>query len=130
MSDQTASVLLVDDETHICYVIGRKLEQAGYQVHQANDGEEGLQQALEHQPDLIISDSEMPIMTGIALAHALTRHPETKDIPVLMLTARNFTIANCKIAGTNVVAVLSKPFSPRDILRQVDELMATHVSAD
>ena len=66
-------VLLVDDEPHIPMVVGRKLSSAGYEVITASDGEEGLAAANEFGPDLIITDLQMPYMSGAELAAATRR---------------------------------------------------------
>ena len=115
-------VLLVDDEAHILHVVAMKLRGAGFEVHTAGDGEEGFTAAKELEPDLIVSDLQMPFMDGIELAHAIKCDDRLCKTPVLMLTARGFSIPKEKLDETNVVAVLSKPFSPREVLAKVEEL--------
>jgi CheY-like chemotaxis protein len=116
-------ILVVDDEAHIVHVVTLKLQNAGYQVLTAEDGEEGLALAIEHRPDLVISDYQMPFMTGLELCMQLKKHEQTKATPALMLTARGFSLPNELLEQTNIVTVLSKPFSPRDILARVQELI-------
>lgn len=119
---QQPTVLCVDDESHILHVVSLKLRNAGYRVLTAEDGEEGLQAAFEHVPDLIITDFQMPFLTGLELCVELKKHPPTSHIPVLMLTARGFSLGQEQLDQTNIVAVLNKPFSPRDVLARVQEL--------
>ncbi|MHC5029111.1 MAG: response regulator, partial [Planctomycetota bacterium] len=109
-------ILVVDDEAHIVQVLSFKLGNAGYEVLTAVDGEEGLDLALSERPDLIITDFQMPYMTGLELCNALASNPETKSIPVLMLTARGYALEADDLAVGNIKDVLSKPFSPRAIL--------------
>ena len=127
MSD-TPTILCADDESHILHVVSLKLRNAGYHVLTAEDGEEALQAALEHRPDLIITDYQMPFLTGLELCLELKQHPETVSIPVLMLTARGFALPREQIDRTNIVAVLAKPFSPRDVLARTQEIIG-HAAA-
>ena len=119
----TGRVLVVDDEAHILQVLSFKLRKAGLEVVTAVDGEEGLEAALQERPDLIITDFQMPYMTGLELCRALAEHHATKDIPVLMLTARGYSLDDEDLKLGNLRDVLSKPFSPRTILQQVLEIL-------
>lgn len=121
MNSSAPLILVVDDETHILYVMGVKLRDAGYRVLTANDGKEGLALAMERMPDLVITDYQMPYMTGVELCRKLKEHAPTSAIPALMLTARGFSIPKNDIQ-TNIVAVIAKPFSPRDVLTWVQKL--------
>lgn len=123
-------ILVVDDEAHIRHVVTLKLSNAGYNVITAEDGEEGLELCLEHLPDLVITDYQMPYMTGLELCIGLKKHPSTSAIPALMLTARGFSIASEYMDQTNILEVTSKPFSPRDILLRVQELLGEVVEQD
>jgi len=123
MSTKPPVILVVDDEAHILHVVSLKLSKAGFEVITAEDGEEGLAVATEHQPDLIITDYQMPFMTGLELCIELKKQEETRDIPALMLTARGFSLASDDLDQTNIAGVISKPFSPREILDQVQNLI-------
>jgi len=116
-------ILVVDDETHIVHVVSLKLTRAGYQVIPAEDGEEALELALEHCPDVVITDFQMPIMNGLELCIEMRQHELTANTPVLMLTARGFGLDDDQLSQTNIVEVLSKPFSPREILSRVEKLL-------
>ena len=70
MSRDKPLILVVDDETHILHVVGLKLSNAGYEIITAEDGEEGLEVAVEQTPDLVITDFQMPFMTGLELSIA------------------------------------------------------------
>ena len=123
-------ILVVDDESHILHVVRLKLKNAGYEVVTAEDGEEGAAAALEHQPDLIISDYQMPFMSGLEMCLKLREYPATRFIPAVMLTARGFTLSQQQLEQAHIAAVLSKPFSPRDILTHVRELLSEQSQAD
>lgn len=128
-------ILAADDEAHILHVLNLKLTNAGYQVITAEDGEEALVMALEQKPDLLITDFQMPYMNGLELCQKMRSDPRTKDIPALMLTARGFSLSPEDLEQTNIASVLSKPFSPREVLARVQELIgqqnpsATHPQA-
>lgn len=116
-------ILVVDDETHILHVVSLKLANAGYDVITAEDGEEALGIAIDRNPDLVITDYQMPFMTGLELCVKLKEHELTRATPALMLTARGFSLAGEYLEQTNIAGVLSKPFSPREVLGRVQELI-------
>jgi two-component system, OmpR family, alkaline phosphatase synthesis response regulator PhoP len=116
-------VLVVDDESHIVQVVSLKLRNAGYDVITAPDGEEGYETACRERPDVIITDYQMPYMTGLELCRQLARNPATRKIPVLMLTARGYALDEDDLVVGNIRDVMSKPFSPRLIVAQVKKLL-------
>lgn len=117
------TVLLVDDEPHIPMVVGRKLTTSGYEVVTASDGEEGLAAARETKPDLIITDLQMPYMSGAEFAAALRDDPTLCQVPVILLTARGYVLSDEERQSTNIKQFLSKPFSVHEVLRVVEELL-------
>ena len=90
----------------------------------AVDGEEALETALREVPDMVITDFQMPYMTGLELVHAMAQDASTNAIPVLMLTARGYAIDDEDLAIGNIRGVESKPFSPRAILTKVETILA------
>jgi two-component system alkaline phosphatase synthesis response regulator PhoP len=123
-------VLIVDDEAHIVQVLSIKLRNAGYEVFTAVDGEEALELAGREIPDLVITDFQMPYMTGMELCRALAENEATARIPVVMLTARGYALDDEDLALGNIKDVLSKPFSPRAIVQQVKALLAGEVRTE
>ena len=121
MADKT--VLVVDDEIHIVHVVAIKLRNNGYEVVSADNGAEALELALKEKPDIIVTDYQMPIMTGLELVENLRRHDETKDIPVIMLTARSFAIEQEQQDALQISGCLSKPFSPRELLGNIEDVL-------
>ena len=130
MSEQAGAItiLIVDDESHILNVLSLKLQNAGYHVMTAADGEEGFELAQQIQPDLIISDYQMPFMTGLEMCAKLREQPATAKTPALMLTARGFSLTQIDLERTIIRGVLSKPFSPREVLSRVQELVQSGVT--
>ena len=123
MEQRPALIMIVDDEAHIVHVVTMKLQNAGYQVISAEDGEEALELATRRQPAAIITDYQMPFMNGLELCIRLKQQPTTQHIPCLMLTARGYSLDEEQMRLTNIVAMMSKPFSPREILARVQELV-------
>lgn len=123
MSRPKPVILIADDESHILHVVRLKLINAGYEVVTAGDGEEGLELALERLPDLVITDYQMPHLNGLELSRKLKAEGRTAYVPVLMLTARGASLSEEEMRGTNIAGVLSKPFSPREVLARVRELL-------
>ena len=130
MSDKKPLVLIVDDETHILHVLSMKLTNGGFDVITAEDGEEALEEALQNKPDLIITDYHMPYLTGLDLCVKLKEHETTRTIPCVMLTARGYNIAAEHLDRTNITTVLTKPFSPREVLALVQETLGHREAKD
>ncbi|MCI0364883.1 MAG: response regulator [Phycisphaerales bacterium] len=122
-------ILVVDDEAHIVQVLSLKLRNAGYDVLTAIDGEEGFELAVQHRPNLIITDFQMPYMTGLELCRELAANPETAGIPVVILTARGYALDPEDLTIGNIKNVLSKPFSPRAIMELIQRLLQSQPGA-
>jgi DNA-binding response OmpR family regulator len=118
------NVLVVDDEPHITHVVCLKFRNSGHEVRTAADGEQAFELASRQVPDIIITDLQMPYMDGLELCMKLKQHAPTSAVPVIMLTARGHAISPHDLAQTNIRLVLSKPFSPREVLESAERLMA------
>ena len=116
-------ILVVDDETHVVHVLSVKLQRAGFRVVFAMDGREGLACAIDDPPDLVITDYQMPFLNGLELCAALQDNDRTQYIPVILLTARSHHIKGDATPPTNIKAMIGKPFSPREVLSRVCELL-------
>ncbi len=123
-------ILVVDDEAHILHVLSLKLRNAGYEVITAVDGEDGYELATQELPDLVITDFQMPYMTGLELCRALAANPPTAGIPVLILTARGYALDDEDLEIGNIKHVLTKPFSPRAVLRVVEDVLGGSTSPE
>ena len=116
-------VLVVDDEIHIVHVVAIKLRNNGFEVITASNGAEGYELACSEKPDIIVTDFQMPLMTGLQLAEKIRTNEETKDIPVILLTARNFAIEDKQRQDLQISDCLSKPFSPKELLGTIEDIL-------
>ena len=117
--DQPLSILVADDEPHIVRVVSFKLKLAGFEVISAGNGQEAWEILSDRSIDLVLTDHQMPYLTGLDLAKRMAEHPRTASIPVLMLTARGFRLTPVELQGAGIVEILDKPFSPRMLLDAV-----------
>jgi two-component system, OmpR family, alkaline phosphatase synthesis response regulator PhoP len=118
------TILVADDESHILNVVSLKLRNAGYRVITASDGQEALDMAQMEHPDLLITDYHMPLLSGIELCKRLRTDPSTASLKMIMLTARGYNLESKDTAESGIRRMLSKPFSPRELLATVNEVLA------
>ena len=116
-------VLVVDDEVHIIHVVAIKLRNNDFDVITATNGSEAFELACREKPDIVVTDFQMPVMTGLELVQKMRQDEGTKDIPVIMLTARSFAIEDDEKEELQISEYLSKPFSPRELLRSVEDVL-------
>ncbi|MBO8433813.1 MAG: response regulator transcription factor [Tyzzerella sp.] len=126
MSKKT--ILTIDDEIHILELLRYNLESAGYNVIQAESGEEGLDIIENRNIDAVLLDLMLPVIDGLEVLRRIRTNPETKKIPVIMLTAKSEEFD--KVLGLEMGAddYIAKPFSIRElqarlkaVLRRVDD---------
>jgi two-component system alkaline phosphatase synthesis response regulator PhoP len=122
-------ILIADDEVHIIQVVAIKLKNNGFEVITAENGQKAFELACEHKPDLVITDFQMPIMTGLELIEKLRQNPDTASVPVIMLTARGFAIEDDIRQSLKISDCLSKPFSPRELLQNVQQVLEQEIAA-
>ncbi|MBY0112675.1 MAG: response regulator [Phycisphaerales bacterium] len=113
------TILICDDETVITFMLASRFRELGYNVLTGSDGEEGFRLACESIPAAIISDFQMPRVDGLQLAKRLKTDQRTSAIPVLMLTARGHRISPRDLQETNIVQVMPKPFSAKELSAMV-----------
>ena len=116
-------VLIVDDEIHIVHVVAIKLRNNDYDVISAENGAEAFELACSEKPDIIVTDFQMPVMTGLELVEKIRQCDQVKDIPVIMLTARNFAIEDQQKEDLQISQCLSKPFSPKELLEYIEDIL-------
>ena len=121
-------VLVCDDEPHIVHVVALKLRNAGFEVITAANGQEGLNLAQVHCPALIFTDYQMPMLSGIELCAKLRADQKTRAIPVVILSARSFSLEDAIKNLDNIKQVMPKPFSPREVLETAQRLTGVIVS--
>ena len=124
------TILVIDNEQPMLELARIILERAGYQVLDALNGEEGLEQALKCRPDLILLDFMMPVLNGIDTFEKLVTDPlykDIRDIPVIMLTARSIEEAQRKeLLAMGLAAYLVKPFGHRELVNVIDNVFLSH----
>ncbi len=118
-----AKILIVDDSASMRQMVAFTLKSAGHDVSEAGDGAEGLKVAQGQAMDLVLSDVNMPVMTGIELCEKLRQLPNYKFTPVLMLTTES--TGDKKMAGKSVGATgwIVKPFNPTQLLSTVEKVL-------
>ena len=124
MTDRkTPLVLVADDEEDIRALVAFRLQRAGYDVITAADGEEALTLATTRLPDVVVLDMMMPKATGLEVTRTLRGQDTTKEIPVILLTARaqEADVASGFEAGAD--DYVKKPFSPKDLQLRVQALL-------
>ena len=116
-------ILVVDDEVYILHILEFSLGAEGFQVITANNGELAVEKAIVEQPDLIVLDVMMPVLDGYETCRRLKRQAETKEIPVILLTAKGRDAD--KRLGYEVGAIdyIIKPFSPSRLIGRIEEIV-------
>jgi len=112
-------VLIVDDDTKLRRLLGHLLTNAGYQVIEAEDGEEGLSLALQESPQIVVTDWSMPSMSGLELCRTLRRMEIGRHTFILMLTAREEEERVLDAFNAGADDYVTKPFNPRILLARV-----------
>lgn len=116
-------VLMVDDEPDITGLVAYHLARAGYRVITASSGPEALRSVRDEQPDLIVLDLMLPGMSGFDVLAELRRHEETRDIGVIVLTARRDEADRIKGLTLGADDYLPKPFSPEELVLRVGAVL-------
>lgn len=114
-----ARVLVADDESDVRGLIVYRLSRSGYQVVEAVDGEEALALALDLVPDLAVLDVMMPKLDGLEVTRRLRQHEQTRDVPVILLTARAQEADVTRGFEVGADDYLKKPFDPDELLARV-----------
>jgi two-component system phosphate regulon response regulator PhoB len=114
-----AQVLLVDDEPAQREVLSYNLRAEGYAVRCAANGEEAIQLMSEASPDLVILDWMMPLMSGIEVCRQIKASPETRHIPVIMLSARSQEVDTVRGLETGADDYVVKPYSIKELMARV-----------
>src|SRR5215475_8446921 len=130
MSLDRGPVLIVDDERDLRTLVDFNLRQAGFTTAQASTGAEALARARSLHPRVIILDLNLPDVSGMDVCRLLRADPDTRDTPILMLTARG--AEEDRVQGFEVGAddYLPKPFSVRELVLRVDAVSRRRQSSD
>ena len=116
-------ILVVDDEVYILHILDFSLGAEGFDVITATDGEEALAKAQREKPDLIVMDVMMPRLDGYETCRRLKNDPGTRDIPVLLLTARGREEDRKQGMESGADDYITKPFSPNKLISRVSDIL-------
>ncbi len=119
----TRTVLLVDDEPNIILSLEFLIEQAGYEVRIARDGEAALKSIEERKPDLILLDVMLPKRDGFDVCERIRANPAWNDIRIIMLTAKGRDSEREKGLALGADAYITKPFSTREAMEQIKRFL-------
>jgi len=114
-----SKILIVDDEPDLLSNLRCRLEVNKYNVSIATNGQDGLDKAMEEKPDVILLDNNMPIMTGPEMLKRLKQNPQTKDIPVIMLTALCDQSDIAEVSALGIKDYITKPFDYVTLMEKI-----------
>jgi len=116
-------ILVVEDEAAIATMLRYNLEKQGFRVEEATDGQEAMVRIGETTPDLVLLDWMLPVMSGIEVCRQIRRRPETRELPVIMLTAR--TEDHDAVRALNIGAddYITKPFGIEALMARIRALL-------
>ena len=118
-------LLVVDDDPDILDLLIFKLERAGFDVTSASDGDGAIKAFRAQRPDLVVLDWTMPGADGLEVCAELRRHPETADVPVILLTAKAQEADLQRGLAASISRYMTKPFSPDELVRAVRDCLVT-----
>jgi DNA-binding response OmpR family regulator len=117
-------ILVVDDEVYIVQILEFSLSRIeGYEVITASDGEEALEKVQEGRPDLVVLDVMMPRMDGYEACKRLKAEEATKDIPVILLSAKGRAMDQNRGFEVGADDYITKPFSPRKLIEKINTVL-------
>ena len=112
-------ILIVEDELPLITLLRYNLEEAGFEVDEATNGDEALISVRERLPDLVVLDWMLPAVSGIEVCRQFRRRRETRDLPVIMLTARSEEADRVRGLDSGADDYITKPFSPKELIARV-----------
>jgi two-component system, cell cycle response regulator DivK len=118
-------ILLVEDHEEIWDFLSRRLKRRGYEVTVAQDGQQGLEKTRAERPDLVLLDMNLPVMDGWTLAQTLKGDAETKNIPIIALTAHAMAGDRDKALNAGCDDYHAKPVDFSHLLSQIEAALAT-----
>ncbi|MBM7659569.1 CheY-like chemotaxis protein [Bacillus mesophilus] len=117
-------VLLAEDEEVLRMLVVDTLEDEGYLIDEASDGEEALQLILENNYDLIILDYMMPVYTGLEIIEKVRQLPDKKHVKMMMLSAKSQKTDQETVLEAGANYFMSKPFSPLELVNKIEEILS------
>jgi CheY-like chemotaxis protein len=117
-------ILIADDEIYMIRLLEMTFKKGGYRVVSCRDGHEALAMAVTEQPQLIVLDIMMPGLDGLGTLRQLKNNPATRDIPVVVLSAKGQALTKVEAEFAGAVLFLAKPFSPNQLLGETQKILA------
>jgi len=121
MSDRT--ILNVEDNEFNRKIVRQLLAKTSYRLREANDGEAGMALARESPPDLILMDIQLPKISGLEATRQLKNDPRTAAVPIIVITSFALSGDEQKAKDAGATAYLAKPYSPRELLAKIREIL-------
>lgn len=116
----SARILIIEDDAASHELVRYLLDASGYQTLSAFDGAEGVRMALDQQPDLLLCDLQMPMMSGYQVVQTLNEYPLWKKVPVIAVTAFSMAGDRDKALAAGFDEHISKPISPQNFVAQIE----------
>ena len=117
------TILVVEDEAPLLTLLRYNLEKQGFRVDEAGDGEEALLRVAEGRPDLVLLDWMLPALSGIEVCRQLRRRPGTRDLPIIMVTARTEDQDAVRALDTGADDYIAKPFAMDSLMARIRALL-------
>ena len=117
------TILVVEDEVPLLTLLRYNLEKQGFRVDEAGDGEEALLRVAEGRPDLVLLDWMLPALSGIEVCRQLRRRPGTRDLPIIMVTARTEDQDAVRALDTGADDYINKPFAMDSLMARIRALL-------
>ena len=114
-------ILVVEDDEDSRRILRDLLTTAGFQLLEAEDGEQGIAAAEAQWPDLILMDIQLPIVDGYEATRRIKASPELRSIPIIVVTSQAFSDGEAKARAAGCDDFIAKPYSPRQLLAKVNE---------
>ncbi len=119
----TQKILVADDEIYMLRLLEMTFKKGGYEVVTCRDGQEALQLAGTGLPDLIVLDVMMPGLDGLGALRQLKENAATKNIPVVVLSAKGHALTRVEAEVAGAALFLAKPFSPNQLLSELQKII-------
>jgi CheY-like chemotaxis protein len=118
-----AKILVADDEVFMLRLLEMIFKKGGYEVVSCRDGREALAAAAAQLPQLVVLDVMMPGLDGLGALRQLKENPATRDIPVVVLSAKGHALTRVEAEVAGAALFLAKPFSPNQLLGEVQKIL-------
>ena len=121
-----ARILSIEDSADLQQLMGLTLQARGYEIHYAFNGREGFEKVLSLDPDLVLLDLMIPVLNGVQVIHKMKANRETRDIPVIIITAYGdeADMLNHSLVALGAVECIRKPFEMGALVRRIEDVLA------